>query len=253
MSSYLVTGAGRGLGLEFVRQLSQRPAEQVSIVFATIRGSPSEALQKLADNSNGRLVILHMAVSDKSSITTAVEQVKCKLHTQGLDVLINNAGIMPTTPDGIAAMDNLMEAIQVNVETVQNVTSALLPLLKEGNQKKVLNLGSSVGAISNARKFAQPPYPAYKISKAALNSLTAQYAIEYENDGFAFFSICPGWVKTDMGGDWAQLDVETSIRGALDIVDKDVAGINGKFLKIHIPGMENAEGFHQYDGAEIPW
>jgi NAD(P)-dependent dehydrogenase (short-subunit alcohol dehydrogenase family) len=140
MSSYLVTGAGRGLGLEFVRQLSQRPAEQVSIVFATIRGSPSVALQKLADNSNGRLVILHMAVSDKSSIATAVEQVKDKLDGQGLDVLINNAGIGSTTPDGIAAMENLMEVIQVNVETVQNVTSAFLQLLKKGTQKKVLNL-----------------------------------------------------------------------------------------------------------------
>ncbi|KAJ5990330.1 hypothetical protein N7499_010857 [Penicillium canescens] len=81
-----------------------------------------------------------MAVLDKSSIGTVVKQVKSRLHTHGLDVLINNAGIMPTTPDGIAAIDNSIEAIQVNVETVQNVISALLPLLKEGNQKKVLSL-----------------------------------------------------------------------------------------------------------------
>lgn len=140
MSSYLVTGAGRGLGLEFVRQLSQRPAEQVSVVFAAIRGSPSEALQKFVYESNGRLVILHMVVSDKSSIATAVEQVKVKLAGQGLDVLINNAAMMPTTPGGIAAMNDLMEVVKVNVETVQNVTSAFLPLLKEGRQKKVLNL-----------------------------------------------------------------------------------------------------------------
>jgi NAD(P)-dependent dehydrogenase (short-subunit alcohol dehydrogenase family) len=140
MSSYLVTGAGRGLGLEFVRQLSQQPAEKVSIVFAAIRGSPSKALQTLADESNGRVIVLHMAVSNKSSITTAVEQVKDKLADRGLDVLINNAGIMPATPEGIAAMDNLLEVIQVNVETVQDVTSAFLPLIKKGNQKKVLNL-----------------------------------------------------------------------------------------------------------------
>jgi hypothetical protein len=71
---------------------------------------------------------------------------------------------------------------------------------------------------------------------------------------FLCFLLTSGkWVKTDMGGEWAQLDVETSIKGVLDIVDKDVAEINGKFLKIHIPGMENAEGFHQYDGAEMPW
>lgn len=86
MSSYLVTGAGRGPGLEFVRQLSHRPAKQVSVIFATVRGPSSEALQELADESNGRLVILHMVLSDKSSISAAVEQVVVKLAGQGLDV-----------------------------------------------------------------------------------------------------------------------------------------------------------------------
>lgn len=140
MSSYLVTGAGRGLGLEFVRQLSQRPAKQVSVIFATVRGPPSEALQELADESNGRLVILHMVLSDKNSISAAVEQVVVKLAGQGLDVLINNAGMVTATPGGIAAMADLMDVVQVNVENVQNVTSAFLPLLKQGKQKKVMNL-----------------------------------------------------------------------------------------------------------------
>ena len=119
MSSYLVTGAGRGLGLGFVRQLSQRSPEQVSVIFAAIRGPPYGSLEKLADESNGRLVILRMAVADKSSIPPAVEQVKAR---------------------GIATMDNLIEVIQVNVGAAQNVTSAFLPLLKEGRQKKVLNV-----------------------------------------------------------------------------------------------------------------
>lgn len=140
MSSYLVTGAGRGLGLELIRQISQRSPSEVSKVFATIRGSPSETLQKLADGSNGRVIVIRMVVTDKSSIAAAVEQVKQELAGQGLDVLINNAGVMPTTLDGIAAMDNLLETLQVNVETVHSVTSAFLPLLKEGKQKKVLNM-----------------------------------------------------------------------------------------------------------------
>ena len=140
MSSYLVTGAGRGLGLGFVRQLSQRPPEQVSVIFAAIRGPPYGPLEKLADESNGRLVILRMAVADKSSIPPAVEQVKARLAGKGLDVLINNAGVMAISPGGIATMDNLIEVIQVNVGAAQNVTSAFLPLLKEGRQKKVLNV-----------------------------------------------------------------------------------------------------------------
>lgn len=81
-----------------------------------------------------------MAASDKSSIATALEQVRDKLAGQGLDVLINNVGAISATPEGIAAMDNLMEVVQFNVESVQNVTSAFLSLLKEGRQKKVLNL-----------------------------------------------------------------------------------------------------------------
>lgn len=81
-----------------------------------------------------------MAASDKSSIATALEQVRDKLAGQGLDVLINNVGTISATPEGIAAMDNLMEVVQFNVESVQNVTSAFLSLLKEGRQKKVLNL-----------------------------------------------------------------------------------------------------------------
>ena len=140
MSSYLVTGAGRGLGLGFVRQLSQRPPEQVSVIFAAIRGPPHGPLEKLADESNGRLVILRMAVADKSSIPPAVEQVKARLAGKGLDVLINNAGVMAISPGGIATMDNLIDVIQVNVGGAQNVTSAFLPLLKEGRQKKVLNV-----------------------------------------------------------------------------------------------------------------
>ena len=81
-----------------------------------------------------------MAVADKSSIPPAVEQVKARLAGQGLDVLINNAGVMAISPGGIATMDNLIEVIQVNGGAAQNVTSAFLPLLKEGRQKKVLNV-----------------------------------------------------------------------------------------------------------------
>lgn len=81
-----------------------------------------------------------MAASDKSSIATALEQARDKLAGQGLDVPINNVGTISVTPEGIAAMDNLMGVIQVNVGSVQNVTPAFLPLLKEGRQKKALNL-----------------------------------------------------------------------------------------------------------------
>ena len=140
MSSYLVTGGGRGIGLELVNQLHALPNSQGSVIFATTRSSPSNALQSLIDRSNGRVVHIPLQITDKASIDDAVEQVSEKLSGECLDVLVNVAGIMPYSPDGIATMDNLQEAFDVNVEAVHNVTAAFLPLLRKGEMKKVVNM-----------------------------------------------------------------------------------------------------------------
>jgi NAD(P)-dependent dehydrogenase (short-subunit alcohol dehydrogenase family) len=140
MASYLITGAGRGLGLELVTQLLALEPSKVSTVFATTRSSPSKALQDLIDKSKGRVVHIPLAVTDKSSIDKAVNLVDEKLAGKGLDVVINNAGIQPFSPEGIASMDNLREALEINVEAVHNVTAAFLPLLRKSQLKKVVNM-----------------------------------------------------------------------------------------------------------------
>ena|ERR1700761_2708245 len=140
MSSYLVTGGGRGLGLEFVVQLSKLPGSQVSTVFAATRSRPSSVLQQLIDGSNGKVVHVEMIITDKDSLNNAAAQVDKLLGGKGLDVLINNAGVMPLALDGIASMDNLGEGFKVNVEAVHHTTAAFLPLLRKGQQKKVLNM-----------------------------------------------------------------------------------------------------------------
>ena len=140
MASYLVTGTGRGLGLELVTQLLALEPSKVSTIFATTRSSLTKALQYLIDNSNGRLVHIPLAVTDKSSIDTAVTLVDEKLAGKGLDVVVNNAGIMPYSLEGIASMDNLREALETNVEAVHNVTAAFLSLLRKSQLKKVVNM-----------------------------------------------------------------------------------------------------------------
>jgi NAD(P)-dependent dehydrogenase (short-subunit alcohol dehydrogenase family) len=140
MASYLVTGSGRGLGLELVTQLLALPSSQVSTVFATTRSPPTAALQKLIDKSNGRLFHIPLVVTDKSSIDNAVTLVDEKLNGKGLDVVVNNAGIQVFTPDGIQNMDNLRDAFEVNVEAVHNITAAFLPLLRKSQLKKVVNM-----------------------------------------------------------------------------------------------------------------
>ncbi|KAL9622650.1 MAG: hypothetical protein Q9160_002960 [Pyrenula sp. 1 TL-2023] len=142
MSSYLITGAGRGLGLELVAQLSRKASAEVSTVFATTRSAqPPAALETLIEASEGRVVHVPITLTEKSSIATGASQVEQKLGAdRGLDVLINNAGVMPAAPGGIHTMDNLSEGLRVNVEAVHDVTVAFLPLLRKGVQKKVVNM-----------------------------------------------------------------------------------------------------------------
>jgi NAD(P)-dependent dehydrogenase (short-subunit alcohol dehydrogenase family) len=139
MSSYLVTGGGRGLGFQFVQLLSKKPTNEVSVVFATIRASISKDLQQVVHESQGRVVVVHLVPTDANSIARAVEMVKQELAGRGLDVLINNAGMMEVS-ESVELMNNLRQTLELNVESVHNITSALLPLLRQGIQKKVLNL-----------------------------------------------------------------------------------------------------------------
>ncbi|EXJ75459.1 uncharacterized protein A1O5_02155 [Cladophialophora psammophila CBS 110553] len=253
MSSYFITGAGRGLGLELVNQLSRMPSNQVSIVIAASRSQPTAALQEVVDRSHGRVIPITVTITDRSSIDMAVREVSSRLEGKGLDVLINNAGVMPGAFKGIAKMDNLRYAFEVNVEAVHETTAALLPLLKKGAGKQVVNISTTVGSISQAEGFAQAPFPAYKVSKAALNMLTVQYALEYGKEGFTFYVISPGWLKTDMGSQNADLGVDVGAGAVLDIVLNSRPEYNGTFRNILVPGWENNEGPNRYDGKEVPW
>jgi NADP-dependent 3-hydroxy acid dehydrogenase YdfG len=139
--SYLITGAGRGLGLELTSQLSQLPSQAVSHIFAITRQTtPSDSLQKLM-TKDPRIIHITIDITDRSSVDTAVIDIEKHLNGKGLDVLINNAGIMQSVPEGgIAKMDNLGESMRVNVDAVQNVIAGFLPLLKKGEGKKIVNM-----------------------------------------------------------------------------------------------------------------
>ena len=140
MASFLITGAARGLGLEMVRILAQKPTSEVAIIFATIRSAPTPALQEIIDQLKDRVVVVNLEVSDEDSIANAAHQVKEKLAGRGLDVLINNAAIANMIPTPLLATTNMQNAFNVNVNAVHRITVALMPLLKEGTKKTVLNV-----------------------------------------------------------------------------------------------------------------
>ena len=103
MASYLITGASRGLGLELARQLASFPASEVSKVFATTRGDAA-GLEELAKKSSGRVVVVRLDVTNEASIKKAAVEIEANLDSKGLDVLINNAGILQYSPKGISTM-----------------------------------------------------------------------------------------------------------------------------------------------------
>ncbi|KAK0713511.1 short chain oxidoreductase [Lasiosphaeria miniovina] len=225
------TGAGRGLGLGLVKELINRPKSSVGTVFAATQSEPSAALQQLVDSASGPLVVVRFDPG-------------ANLHgSAGIDVLINNVGVMPYTPDGIAAI-------------AHNVTRAFLPLLERGAHKEVVGMGIMLGTLALSPVFAPFPVLAYKITKAALHMLAMQWANENAAKGFVFCVDCAGgeqWVKTDLGGDAADLTIEEAVLATLDVVDRLDKSSSGKLLNFLVQGWEKNLGMNQYDGRVLDW
>ncbi|KAJ5773758.1 hypothetical protein N7457_008654 [Penicillium paradoxum] len=253
MASYLVTGASRGLGLALISRLATLPKTEVGTIIAAVRQDDSAQLSEIANNSSWRVQMVNLDVTNESSVKEAVGVVERQLQGKGLDYLVNNAGVTDWSPTGLEGMDNLNETFNVNVTGPHLMSRAFLPLLRKGEKKTVINMSTTLGSITMADAFRPLPTPAYKISKAALNMLTVQYALQYADDGFTFLAISPGWLRTDLGGRRAHLSAETGAEKVVDIIQKATPEQNGKFINIHVPGWEVPEGADQYDGKEIPW
>ncbi|UKZ95782.1 uncharacterized protein TrAFT101_010597 [Trichoderma asperellum] len=234
MANVLITGGGRGLGLGIVRQLANDSS--IAKLFVTTRGNPSTELSKIIDAAGKKVIHILCEVVETASVRRAAAEVEEKLEGEGLDILINNIATAPTTPAGIHTMDaeELIQVFDVNVVAAHRVTAALIPSLKRGKQKKVIMVSSAVGSVAWADRYNWSPAYAYKITKTAM-------------------TISPGWLKTDMGSDKADLDVATGVTAVVNLFNKADASYNGKFYNIHVSGWEHNEGVNQYDGAEIPW
>ncbi|KAM3502499.1 hypothetical protein MY11210_009045 [Beauveria gryllotalpidicola] len=254
MSTILITGGGRGIGYELARQLVQLPQSRVALILVTTRG-PSKNLEDLISASSGRIVRVACEATDELSVKAAASEVEAKLAGRGLDILINNVGVMPFTEGGVSALDGkeLLATFDVNVVSAHRMTTAMIPLLRKGSGKKVVMVSTPVGSIGQASKYAWLSVPAYKITKAAMNMLSVQYALDYEKEDFTIVAVTPGWLRTDMGSQDADLDVTTGVNALKDVILSATTESNGKFCNIHVPGWEKADGPNQYDGAEIPW
>ncbi|KAG2209504.1 hypothetical protein INT47_008348 [Mucor saturninus] len=237
--TYIVTGASRGLGLEFVTQI----AAKGHTVFALARNpSASEGLQKLVDNK--KVFAVQLDTTDEKSIKNAVEEVS-KNAPQGVDVLINNAGISGDRGGNIRKTDDedYINVFTTNVVAVASVTNAFLPLLRQRGQdhtKKILNMSSILASISQINTINPTgKASAYSVSKAALNMLTKLTSNQLASENFIVYASHPGWVKTDMGGDDAPVEKKDSIAGMLKVIENLTPEQNGSFI--------------DYQGNQLPW
>jgi NAD(P)-dependent dehydrogenase (short-subunit alcohol dehydrogenase family) len=133
-------------------------------------------------------------------------------------------------------MQALEESLTVNVVSVHNVSAAFLPLLFWGTQKKLIVVTSELGSMAMKENFVMEPFLSYKISKAALNMLMLQYAMELGPKGFTVFATNPGWPKTDMGSQYANLEPVVGARQVVEIIQKSTPADNGSFRQINVEG-----------------
>lgn len=217
----VVTGANKGIGFEICRQLAHRGVQ----IFLTARDRErgEAAAEKLCEEG-GKVIFRPLDVSDAASI----QSFKRSLEIDRLDILVNNAGVFGTANGALSVkVPTVEEVLRTNTLGPLQVIQALVPLLKRSRQGRVINISSGMGALSEM----SGGYAAYRISKAALNALSLICASELREASIAVNSMCPGWVKTDMGGPDAPRSVvegaDTAVWLALDAPQD----LTGKFIR----------------------
>ena len=229
MPAVLVTGAGRGIGLEFVRQYA---AEDWRVIACCRKPEAATELAKIAKASSGKVTTHALDVVDHRRI----DQLSKEMARTPIDVLVNNAGIGANQKFGESDYELWQEAFRVNTLGPMKVAEAFAQQVAASQAKKIATLSSIMGSIGDNKLGS---YYGYRSTKAAVNAVVRSMAIDLKRLGIVAVALHPGWVKTDMGGPRANLDVATSVKGLRRVI----AGLK----------REDSGRFLSYDGQELPW
>ena len=224
MTTIMITGASRGLGLEFARQFYSEECR----VIATCR-NPKKANEL---NSIGDIDVHSLDVTDDKSVANLAD----KLRGENIDILINNAGVIGQR-DGFGRLDYDIwaETMDTNVFGPMRVAEAFRDNVMNSEKKQMIFITSRMGSITEA----VPNAYVYRSSKAALNMAVKCLSVELEQQGLIAVLFHPGHVQTDMGGQAAPVMPHTSIEGMKNQIVALTRDDNGRFLS--------------YDGHQIPW
>lgn len=236
MQRWLITGAGRGIGLELTRNLLRRG----DMVIGSVRSAPAaNALKsKFAGMEAARLQVLVFDVRDRNAIARAAAQV-----TECLDVIVNNAGILGRDPQSVLEMDfdAFLETLMVNTMGPLAVTQAFLPHLHTADRPRIVCVTSRMGSFTSYQK---PDLIAYQASKAGANKVVCALAATLGQRGITVIAAHPGLVRTELAGTRAT-DSPNSISPAVSAMG----------LLTVIDGLQKSDNglFYNYDGKEIGW
>ena len=223
----LITGANRGLGLEFVRQYA---IDNYEVIACSRKINKKDDLHKLQVKFKN-ISIYKLDVSNFSSIDQFAKSLKSPI-----DILINNAGVYPDSSIDHINYDTWLEAFKINTLATFKMTKAFLPHLKKSHLKKVASLTSKMGSIDDNSGGGEY---LYRSSKTALNMVMKSLSIDLKPYDLALITLHPGWVRTDMGGPNGLIDADESVAGMKHQIDKLSMKTSGQFIA--------------YDGKKIPW
>ena len=231
MPTILITGANRGLGLEFARQYL---AAGHAVIAACRKPDAAHALQQLGRESKGALSVVELDVADSQSVKQAAASVRAAT----IDILLNGAGIIGARGQTMGSLDydDWMEVLEVNVLGPARVSEAFLERVARSDRRLIVTITSGMGSLADNTSGGSIPY---RTSKAAVNMLMRSAAIDLKPSGITCVVLNPGWVKTDMGGPNAKLSPEESVGAMRRLIER--------------LGPQNSGRFYNYDGREYPW
>jgi len=229
MPSILITGASRGLGLEFARQYAELGYRVLAVARAPAQ---SPELSELA-RGNSQVRLHALDVTDQAGVHALVDTLK----GEPIDILLNNAGTMGPKQQHLGTIDyaGMVQTLITNTVAPLRLAEALTENVAKSQRKLIVAVTSGMGSIADS----SGGFYAYRASKAALNMSYHNLALDLKPRGITAIVINPGWVKTDMGGAGAQLEPAQSITAMRKVFDAVTLADSGKFMN--------------YSGGTLTW
>jgi NAD(P)-dependent dehydrogenase (short-subunit alcohol dehydrogenase family) len=235
----LVTGSNKGIGFEMSRQLAQHG---LTVIIAARKLEAAIAAATTLNNEGLKAEAIALDINDSNQIQSAVQEIKDRFGK--LDVLINNAGVMLDGEWAISnasavSVDIIRKTFDTNFFALVEVTQALLPLILKSQSGRIVNMASIEGSLTlhaDPSSFIYDSKPfAYDASKAAVNSFTVHLAHELRNTPVKVNSAHPGWVKTELGGDEAMMDINEGSKTGVQLATLPDDGASGGFFHLGQP------------------